>query len=109
MRNHVYRVLDKYGHLLRTFNTYIEAWEFRMVNHRYDWAICDVYQSAETDFQTTDKQKNAVKFVKDILQIEFKGNIDDWRDVSPFLNDYLQQAKNFILELKCEYETDRGY
>lgn len=54
---------------------------------------------------TTDKQKAAVHFCEQWLNITFEGDIEDKNQVSTFLEEYLQEAKDLYNEIKCEYET----
>lgn len=54
---------------------------------------------------TTPRQKAAIKFCEEWLDIEFTGNIDDKFQVSEFLSEYLQEAKDLYDELVCEYEA----
>ena len=54
---------------------------------------------------TTDKQKAAVEFCEQWLDITFKGNIEDKHQVSIFLSEYLQEAKDLYDEIRCEYES----
>ena len=53
----------------------------------------------------TDKQKAAVHFCEQWLNITFKGDIEDKYQVSTFLEEYLQEAKDLYNEIKCEYEA----
>lgn len=54
---------------------------------------------------TTDKQKAAVHFCEQWLNITFEGDIEDKHQVSTFLEEYLQETKNLYNEIKCEYEA----
>lgn len=54
---------------------------------------------------TTKKQKAAVRFCEDYLSIEFIGDIEDYHQVSNFLSEYLEDAKNLYEELRCEFEA----
>lgn len=54
---------------------------------------------------TTGKQKAAVHFCEQWLNITFKGNINDFQQVSYFLSIYLDEAKSLYNEVKCEYEA----
>lgn len=54
---------------------------------------------------TTDRQKAAVHFCEQWLNITFNGNIEDRYQVSIFLGEYLQEAKDLHNELRCEYEA----
>ena len=54
---------------------------------------------------TTDKQKAAVHFCEQWLNITFEGDIEDKNQVSTFLEEYLQEAKDLYNEIKYEYEA----
>ena len=54
---------------------------------------------------TTDRQKVAVHFCEQWLNITFNGDIEDRYQVSIFLGEYLQEAKDLYNELRCEYEA----
>lgn len=54
---------------------------------------------------TTKRQKAAVNFCEQWLNITFKGNIEDKHQISTFLSKYLQEAKDLYNEIKCEYEA----
>ena len=54
---------------------------------------------------TTDKQKAAVHFCEQWLNITFEGDIEDKYQVSTFLEEYLQEAKDLYNEIKYEYEA----
>ena len=54
---------------------------------------------------TTNKQRAAVHFCEQWLNITFEGNIEDKYQVSIFLGEYLQDAKNLYNEVRCEYES----
>ena len=53
----------------------------------------------------TDKQKAAVYFCEQWLNITFEGDIEDKNQVSTFLEEYLQEAKDLYNEIKYEYEA----
>ena len=54
---------------------------------------------------TTDRQKAAVQFCEQWLDVTFEGNIEDKYQVSIFLSEYLQEAKDLYNEIRCEYEA----
>ena len=54
---------------------------------------------------TTNRQRAAVHFCEQWLNITFEGNINDRCQVSAFLEEYLQEAKDLYNELRCEYEA----
>lgn len=53
----------------------------------------------------TNKQKAAVHFCEEWLNVTFEGNIENKYQVSIFLGEYLQEAKDLYNELRCEYEA----
>ena len=53
----------------------------------------------------TNIQIAAVYFCEEWLNISFKGDIEDRAQVSIFLKEYLDDAKNTYEEVVCEYET----
>ena len=54
---------------------------------------------------TTDRQKAIVHFCEQWLNITFNGDIENRYQVSIFLGEYLQEAKDLYNELRCEYEA----
>ena len=53
----------------------------------------------------TNIQIAAVYFCEAWLNISFKGDIENRAQVSIFLKEYLDDAKNTYEEVVCEYET----
>lgn len=54
---------------------------------------------------TTNKQKAAVRFCEQWLDVTFNGDINNFQQVSYFLSAYLDDAKQLYEEVKCEYES----
>ena len=54
---------------------------------------------------TTDRQKAAVHFCEQWLDVTFNGDINNFRQVSNFLSIYLEEAKSLYNETACEYEA----
>lgn len=54
---------------------------------------------------TTDKQKAAVHFCEQWLNVAFEGDINNFKQVSYFLSIYLDDAKQLYDEIACEYES----
>lgn len=54
---------------------------------------------------TTNKQRAAVHFCEQWLNVTFEGNINDFQQVSYFLSTYLDEAKSLYNEVRCEYES----
>lgn len=53
---------------------------------------------------TTGEQKLAVKFCEDILIVKFRGDINNFQEVSDFLSEYLEKAKTTFLDIMCSYD-----
>ena len=58
---------------------------------------------------TTEKQKSAVAFCEQVLDIEFAGDINDFQAVSVFLFDYLDEAKSIADEAFSSYYSNFEY
>ena len=101
-----FAVIDNTNHLVRCFDSYQLADNFRSMNGRLDWLIVSYYPSNN---KSTIKQVAAVHFCECILNIHFEGDINNKQECSHFLSENLEQAKQMYTELKCEYEADRGY
>lgn len=54
---------------------------------------------------TTDRQKAAVHFCEQWLNVTFEGDINNFQQVSYFLSIYLDDAKQLYDEIACEYES----
>ena len=54
---------------------------------------------------TTGKQKAAVHFCEQWLDVTFEGDINNFKQVSYFLSIYLDDGKQLYDEVKCEYEA----
>ena len=99
-----FAVIDSTNHLVRRFDSYQLADNFRSMNGRLYWLIVSLSNN-----KSTIKQVAAVHFCEYMLNIPFEGDINNRQECSHFLSEYLKQAKQMYTELKCEYETDRGY
>ena len=101
-----FAVIDNTNHLVRCFDNYQLADNFRSMNDRLDWLIVSYYPSNN---KSTIKQVAAVHFCEYMLNILFEGDINNRQECSHFLSEYLEQAKQMYTKLKCEYEMDREY
>ena len=54
---------------------------------------------------TTDRQKAAVHFCEQWLNITYNSDINNFQQVSNFLLEYLGEAKLIYEEIACEYES----
>jgi len=53
----------------------------------------------------TSRQIAAVHFCEQWLHISFEGDIEDRQQISAFLSEHLDDAKNLYEEAACEYEA----
>lgn len=54
---------------------------------------------------TTDRQKSAVHFCEQWLNVTFSGDINNFQQVSNFLSKYLKEAKITYILTTCEHES----
>lgn len=60
--------------------------------------------------KVTTKQKQAISFVESMLNVEFKGDINNFQDVYMFLSRYLDQAKEmYQIALENSSIIDKDY
>ena len=86
----MYRVLDNENKLVANFETYSDANHFRHLKGRPDWSI----KRTPKQFRgSTDRQKFAVRYCEDWLNIKFIGDIDNFASCSEFLREHLDLAK----------------
>ena len=85
----MYIVRNKLGNVIAKFYSYKAASEFKVCNGKEDWSISRIINYR----QSTKKQKNAVAFCLNFIDVEFEGNIDSFQDCSNFLSLYLESAK----------------
>ena len=85
------------------FKTIREAEEYKAFNRRFDWTVrlIDINIWRES----TPKQRGALTFCEGVLGIQFEGNRYDFYDVSDFLSEYLEEAKQVARELTCLYSS----
>ena len=81
----MYSVYDSCSKWVASFATYQMAYTFIISRQRYDWKI--------KQRQVTERQKKAVVFIEEILDVNFEGDINNYRQVSDFLSEYLEDAK----------------
>ena len=83
------------------FKTIREAEEYKAFNRRFDWTVRLV--DINIWRESTPKQRGALTFCEGVLGIQFEGNRYDFYDVSDFLSEYLEEAKQVARELTCSY------
>ena len=54
---------------------------------------------------TTKRQRDAVHFCEKWLKVPFEGDINNFNQVSNYLSEYLEDAKEFATEISCEYQA----
>lgn len=85
------------------FKTIREAEEYKAFNRRFDWTVRLV--DINIWKESTPKQRGALTFCEGVLGIQFEGNRYDFYDVSDFLSEYLEEAKQVARELTCSYSS----
>ena len=92
-----YIVSDSTGHKVGIpFKTRRDAEQYKAIYGRFDWtiAVCDMPITRKS----TPKQREAVSFIEEWLDISFKGNIEDFYEISDFLDNHLEIAKELALD-----------
>lgn len=89
MSNKTYTVCDTTGSIVARFPSYRDAKSF-YDSHNPKWTI------KEKDNQSTMRQRDAVYFCEETLNICFNGDIMNKLDCSIFLYKYLAIAKNAV-------------
>lgn len=85
----IYVVMDNANFIVRNFTSYKDAKEYVIAN-----AISYRIRVIKYTQCSTWKQRKAIKFIEDILNITFNGDINDVDSVSLFIYKYLNQANN---------------
>lgn len=83
------------------FNTREDAETYKMIYGRPDWIIR--LSIIRIDRKSTERQRRAVSFVEEWCNISFEGNIDNFYEVSDFLADYLDTAKEIAEDTTSAY------
>ena len=83
------------------FNKWKDADVYRIVYNRPDWTIKQV--TIHTDRKSTARQRAAVKFVEQWCDTTFEGFLDDYYEVSDFLADHLDTAKEIANDATASY------
>lgn len=86
-----------------SFKTIREAEEYKAINRRFDWVV--KVRQVNIWRESTPKQRNALTFCEKVLDIQFEGNRHDFYEVSDFLSEYLEEAKQTAIELSCMYSS----
>lgn len=83
------------------FNTWEDAETYKIVYGRPDWPIKLV--TIERKRRSTEKQKKAVSFIEEWCDVPFGGNINNFYEVSDFIGDYLDTAKEIAADAASSY------
>lgn len=83
------------------FNTWKDAEAYKIINGRPDWTTKLTH--IHIDRKSTERQKKAVDFVEGWLDVTFEGNRDDFYEVSDFLSEYLDTAKEIAEDASASY------
>ena len=98
-----YTIYDSTGTIVATLTTMRDALDFKNIRGNNAWTI-KIIEPLKNK-QSTERQKGAVKFVEEWLNITFTGNINDFYEVSDFLSEYLDEAKRLYDEVRDEYTS----
>ena len=98
-----YIIYDSTGTIVATLTTMRDALDFKHIRGNNTWTI-KIIEPLKNK-QSTERQKSAVKFVEEWLNITFTGNINDFYEVSDFLSEYLDEAKQMYDEVYNEYTS----
>ena len=98
-----YTIYDSTGTIVATLTTMRDALDFKHIKGNNAWTIKIIEPLKNR--QSTARQKGAIKFVEEWLNITFTGNINDFYEVSDFLSEYLDEAKQMYDEVYNEYTS----
>ena len=98
-----YTIYDSTGTIVAILTTMRDALDFKHIRGNNTWTIKIIEPLRNR--QSTARQKGAVKFVEEWLNITFTGNINDFYEVSDFLSEYLDEAKQMYDEVYNEYTS----
>lgn len=98
-----YTIYDSTGTIVATLTTMRDALDFKHIRGNNAWTI-KIIEPLKNK-QSTARQKGAVKFIEEWLNITFTGNINDFYEVSDFLSEYLDEAKQMYDEVYNEYTS----
>ena len=98
-----YTIYDSTGTIVATLTTMRDALDFKHIRGNNAWTIKMIEPLRNR--QSTARQKGAVKFIEEWLNITFTGNINDFYEVSDFLSEYLDEAKQIYDEVYNEYTS----
>lgn len=83
------------------FDSYKDAYAYKALKGRLDWSIRETYIKFSRN--STAKQRAATHFVEEWCNITFEGDIHNFYEVSNFLSDYLDVAKEIAKDAQASY------
>ena len=98
-----YKICDSTGTQVAILTTMRDALDFKHIRGNNNWTI-KILEPLKNK-QSTARQRAAVKFVEEWLDITFNGDINNFYEVSDFLSEYLDEAKQMYDEIYCEYTS----
>ena len=102
-----YIVKNPYGITVRVFNKYEQANTYVLAFGNKNYSI--QRRTYDCKKPSTTKQKAAVDFIEQCLQIEFTGDIENFYEVSEFIGEYLEDAKIVFEDAKESYYSNFDY
>lgn len=97
-----YIIFDRTGNKVGIpFKSYKDAEEYKIIFGRMDWKIESI--NIKITKRSTPRQKTAINFCEQWLDIKFCGNIEDFYDCSEFLSEYLDNAKEVASDAESSY------
>ena len=98
-----YIIYDSTGTKVAILTTLKDALDFKHIRGNNAWTI-KIIEPVKNK-KSTERQKAAVKFVEEWLDITFTGDINSFCEVSDFLSEYLDEAKQLYNEIHDEYTS----
>lgn len=106
--NHLicYAVLDSTNHIVKKFDTYKDAFCFKMcIANRPDWSI----KKVRKPYHSTQKQRDFVRTIKYYLNTPFIGDINNGWECSDFISMYKEDYDTLINDLIGDAYEALGY
>lgn len=97
----MYQLFDSCNKFIGTFRKYNDADNYRHLMGRPDWPIKPVPKKFFRS-SSTERQRKAVRYCEDWLNIKFAGDINHFQACSDFLSHYLNLAK----ATEAQYRAD---
>ena len=98
-----YIIYDSTGNRVAILTTLKDALDFKHIRGNNRWTI-KVIEPVKNK-KSTEKQKAAIEFIEKWLDVTFTGDINNFYEVSDFLSEYLDEAKQIYDEIYNEYTS----